>query len=413
MVVVWARVRPRFLGEAPPLWIVVAEALIALPWLFFPVLFGAALLDLFRPAITGAQLALGTAGAIGIWARRGRVRDGAGAAARGARESWIDLLALAAVALFVAWGWLMPFPESLQGHHHYLLSLISDLWRTGSYEALPGTVPAHEVLGTPPLFGFLLATFSLPQLDAVSSRPIFLLPGLFALISLQLMRLISHELVGRKEVGSIAFLLACFGYYTAFDFTEISPDMFAPIVLIYFVYLIVRWVRSDEQAALQILLLLCFTWVVRRQLFLLLLGIVAVALIARLLPWAELWRTLRSRAAVALLIATPLAAWTAFAIVSYDSVLFPYESRNASFGLIHVDELLSSEVDGRNSLVLHFLLALSSNAAEVIRNLGAGTSFSTVLTALIVLFFAAATRIPERESGRQLRRIALVLAGGS
>lgn len=411
---IWSLLRPQLSRRSnPPFWVLVGEAAIAVPWLLFLILFPAALVGAFRPVLIAVQLTLVAFGLVAV--TRGR---GFGPVVSGAlgmiRESWLNVAALIAVALFVVWGWLMPYPEAFQGHHHFLMSLVSDLWRTGDYEAIPGNGVAHEVLGTPPAFGFMLSLFSVPAIETIGSRPVFLLPGIFALITFQVMRDCLSALGGPKELAVMAFLLVAFSYYAAFDFTEISPDLFAPVMITLAVYHLARWIQHREIDWLPFVLLLAFAWIVRRQVFLLILAVVITVAAARLVRIGNLSRSVRSSgvgpavATMGLMLA-PVVAWTAFAVANYGSPLFPYESRSGAFGLLHFDELFAPDPSGHSRFLSSLFPAFIDEPGTMLKNALAGVSVSVFLTLAVIGFVVFGSRIASAPRPASLHRFGVAL----
>jgi hypothetical protein len=78
----------------------------------------------------------------------------------------------------------------------------------------------------------------------------------------------------------------------------------------------------------------------------------------------------------------PAITWVAYVTVEYGSPFFPYaETRSGNVGLLHVDELLETTVDGHNILLATLFPAYPTDSATMIKNLTAGISFSVLLTA--------------------------------
>lgn len=429
MVHLWSGLRPLLLREGDAPWAVAAEAIIVIPWLVSGALFCGALLGGFRSVLVAAQIGLAVAGIAAIWTHRHAARSAITAAGRMLRESWVTLAAVAAVALFVYWGWVVPFPDPANGHHHGTLNLISELWRDGGYPELPKPWIGYETaIFTPPAANkMILSLFAVPGIESVGTRPVFLVPGVFALFTLQLMRLTCVELAGRAALGSVAFLLCAFSYSAIADFTDVTLDYFTPVLLAYFGLHVARMVVSAEAQWFPFVLFAVVAAVVRSQVLLLGLGLAAALVVARLVPWRDLWAGMarggtRARtAAIALVISLPFLAWAVYMIARYENLAYAarvatgrYESATTSgFGLFNFETILDAKLDGQNYLLSQFLPAfVDRGLSTFVKNALAGLSFSILLTVAIVAFVVLAKRAMGGERGRLLRRLALAYALG-
>ena len=426
---VWGWIRGRFLGTPEEWSVLVAEATLAGPWLLFPALFGLSLAGAHRAALTAAQAGLVLAGAVFLFRRR---REIATALRLRTRVRWSvipTVMSAAAVSFFVVWGWLMPFPESFNGHYHAWMSQVAHLWQIGEYRFVENISNDNAALASPAPTVFFLSLFTLQGIDDIALRPVFFVPGVFAFVTLQLLRATAAA-VSERWVGSVAFLLLAFNYYTVFEFTEITGDLFTACVLIYFGDHTVRLTARRTVEWFPYFLVLAFTALIRKQVFLLLVGVVVVLLIARIVPWrtviAAAVAPRRGVALVALTIAAPVVVWSIAAGARYGNPLYPQSETaqtTADFGFDHLDVLLSSrhaaydEYAGRGSSLLeHFFPAFPDRGLAVfVKNLFGGLSVSFAMAIGVLLFLVLAGRLSFRTLSvepRRLRALAVVYVVG-
>jgi hypothetical protein len=416
IVALWLPLRRRLAAAEPRFWAVAAESVIAIPWLAFPVLFALALAGAWGSALIAAQVVLAVAGFIGLWRwRRGgnRVRE----AVEMLRESPLNPMAIAAICLFVAWAWLMPFPGSYNGHHHLLFNLLSEMWATGSYPVLDESQVSYDndILVWPASFAFSLGLFSAPWAAEIDWRPVVLLGGLFSLLSLHLLRLTSAELGQPRWYGSLAFLLIAFGYFGAVRSTGIGFDLLTPLLVLLFALHLIRWALRGKVDWLGILLVLAVAALIRGQVFLMLVAVLAIAVLSRTIRLDSLRRALPGvprAAAAAFAVGLPVITWTTFLVIEYGSPVFPHQDQTAgSFGVLHLDELFGGGFSQQNHFLDHFLPLFPDEPGTMIKNAALGTSFSVLFTVVLVGYLVFAPRI-HRNGGRTARRLALTMLAG-
>ena len=439
LVAVWRPVRARVMRHRAPFAVVAAEALLAVPWLAFPIVFLVSVAGGYRASLLVLQAVLAAAGAWLLWSRRDAILASARRAAGAARSDIPYLCALAAIVLFTLWGWLMPFPEGNNGHQHDLVNQLRQLWDESEYALLSQEEVSYDnnILIWPAPFVMLLSLFTFQGIDEVGIRPIFLLAPVCALLTLQLLRLTARDL-GRESAGPIAFLLVAFSYYAAADFTDLTFDLLSPLMLAYFGHHVVRWVARDEGSALPFLIVLAVSFLVRRQVFLLMAGVLLALLVLRLLPWRAFVRRPRApAAALAALLLAPVILWSAVAWSQYDSPFYPHDTEltklvfdppvdEAAPGLgdpasgaepeegpvdkrvDRVRDFFSERVNGRPFVVEHFLPLVRDDIPALLKGALAGVSLSLLLTLGAIAFLVLAGRMDGL--GIDARRSRLLLA---
>jgi hypothetical protein len=416
IIALWLPLRRRLAASEPPFWAIAAESVIAIPWLAFPVLFALALVGAWGPALIAAQVVLAVAGLIGLW-RWGRGGDRVREAGEMLRESPLNPMAIAAICLFVAWAWLMPFPASYNGHHHLLFNLLSEMWATGGYPVLDESQVSYDndIIVWPAPFAFFLGLFSAPWSVEIDWRPVVLLGGLISLLSLHVLRLTSAELGQPKWYGSLAFLLIAFGYFGAVRSTGIGFDLLTPLLVLLFAMHLVRWAVRGKVDWLGVLLVLAVAALIRGQVFLMLVAVLAIAALTRTIRLDSLRRALASvprAAAAAFAVALPVITWTTFLVIEYGSPLFPHQDQTAaSFGVLHLDELFGGGFSQQNHFLDHFLPIFPDAPGTMIKNAALGTSFSVLFTVVLVGYLVFAPRI-HRSDGRAAHRLALAMFVG-
>src|SRR5215208_280580 len=173
LVATWSFVRARGLRRTAPFWVIAAEAVLAVPWILFPLLFLVSLAGGHRVVLLATQAALAVAGAAWIWTRRTQVAAALRALPARLRGDLPYAVAVAAVVLFVLWGWVMPFPEAFNGHQHDLVSLLRHMWATGDYVFLAPTDVTYDnnILIWPAPFPSFLSLFTFHGIDVIGLRP--------------------------------------------------------------------------------------------------------------------------------------------------------------------------------------------------------------------------------------------------
>jgi hypothetical protein len=438
MVAIWSWLRDRVIRHEAPFWVVAAEAVIAVPWILFPLLFLVSWAGGHRIVVATTQLVLGVAGAIWIWRRRGAFRPDTHALPRLLRDDLPYAIALVAVSLFVVWGWVMPFPEAFNGLQHHLVSLLRHMWDTGQYELLAPAQVSYDnnVQVWPASFAMFLSLFTVQGIDDVGLRPMFLLPGIGALLSLQLMRATAREL-GHESAGSIAFLLVAFSYYASSDFSDITFDLLAPLLLTYFGYHAARWAARGQGAAYPFLLVLAVSFLVRRQVFLIVAGVLLALIVLKLVPWRALVPRVRvGSGALAVLIVAPALLWAGVSWAQYEDPFFPHATgiseklfdspyqaaqstgaarspRTVGRPGRRIRNFFDARSEGHPFGLAHYLPVYREDGSGLVKNAFAGISLSVLLTLATIGFLFAVQRVGGLSLPARRARLLLVayLAG--
>jgi hypothetical protein len=420
LVATWSWLRGRVIRHEAPFWVVAAEAVLAVPWVLFPLLFLLSWAGAHRVVLIATQIALAVAGAAWIWERRTSVRPALEALPRALRADLPYAAALLAVALFVLWGWVMPFPEAFNGHQHDLVNLLRHMWDSGEYDLLAPAEVGYDnnILIWPAPFATFLSLFTVQGIDDVGLRPMFLLPGIGALLTLQLLRATAREL-GHESAGSIAFLLVAFSYYASSDFTDITFDLLAPLLLTYFGYHAARWAVRGQGAAYPFLLVLAVSFLIRRQVFLIVAAALLALVVLRLVPWrAFVPRATGGRAALAALLVAPALLWAGVMWGQYESPFFPHETSlsgkvfkspyqpaqttNVSLGtgfdtqkgpVDRVRDFFETRSEGHRFPLTHYLPVYKTDGSGLVKNAFAGVSLSVLLTLATIGFLLGAGRV--------------------
>jgi len=396
MASVWAAVRRRVGGAPGRSGVLAAESVVAVPFVLFPALLGLSALGLHRPAVVAVQVALGMAGLRAVVRRRGQARTLAARARAAAGHDPLLVPALAAVGLFVVWNWAMPVPEPFNGHQHVVISQVHEWWRSGTYELIPrGTVSYdRSVLAYPAHLGMSLSIVSLQGIDAVDIRPAFIFVGVVALMTLVVLRATCAQL-GAPAAGSVAFLLAAFSYSTAGDFTQISFDLFSPLLLALFGYHAVRLMARADPDPLGFAVVLAFAAAIRPPVFLLLAGVSVIGAAVRPEAVRALARALpRPRLAVpvALAVALPALVWLGVMWVRYGSPLFPHRRTAAgALGDLKPQSRAAPSAPAADEpgLAEHLLPLHRDGLAGLAKDVFCGLSLSLLLTLSAVAALAA------------------------
>ena len=419
---VWCWVRDRVIRHDAPAWVVATEALLAVPWVLFPVIFLAAVAGGYRVALVATQVVLAAAGAVWLWRRRAALRPGWRSLGGTLRRDPAYGIALAAVALFVLWGWAMPFPEAFNGHQHDLVNLLRHMWESGEYDVLAPEKVSYDnnILIWPAPFATFLSLFTVQGIDDVGLRPMFLLPGVGALLTLQLLRATTREL-GHESAGSIAFLLVAFSYYASSDFTDITFDLLSPLLLAYFSYHAVRWAVRREGAVWPFLLVLVVSFLIRRQVFLIAAAVLLALVVLRLVPWrAFVPRPTGARVLLAAAALAPALLWCGVMWAQYESPLFPHETEltekvfespyqaaqatqgagdsapvfaSGSGPTERIRRFFEARSEGHPFVLAHYLPVFKTDGSGLLKNAATGVSLSVLLTLSVVAFALLVGRV--------------------
>ena len=416
---IWSLVRPLIFGslerdgEA-----LVAESVLVMPWLAFPVLLLTGLIGWYKPALALVQAVCLFAGAAWLLRKLRRLRRPR--LPRLGVALVTNALALAAVSLFSLWSWAMPTPESFNGHYDSWINQLSDLSRTGTYHLVSAPSADTHPLVEPAMF--VLAPFTVPWLHEVWLRPMMFATGLFAFCTLLLLRATAAQ-VSSRWIGSLAFLLIAFNYYTAGEFSEISSDLVTASALTYFGYRIMLLFRSGRFEYMPFLFLLGFSLVFRKQLFVLLAVAMIVLAAFQLTPWRSfslpaprsLIRQLRARAAAVLPAAAvllPCVCWLVLAWVRYGNPGAPDSYAGVSAGslaLNNVGALFADAGPYRYFLLEHFFPIRDwAGFKQLGVDVFAGLSVSLLVALCVLAFLLLAGRMRFATTGldtRVLRRI--------
>jgi len=417
MASVWSAVRRRVDGAPRSAGILAAESVFAVPFVLFPALLGLSAAGLHRPALVATQLALGAAGLRAAIRHRRAARYWPHRLRAAVDADPLLVLALGAVALFIAWNWAMPVPEGFNGHHHLVVSQIHEWWRSNTLELLPrGTVSYdRSVLAYPAHLGMTLAVFSVQGIDAIDVRPVFLFAGVIALMTLVAMRATCREL-GAPAAGSAAFLLVAFSYSTAGDLTQITYDLFSPLLVSLFGYHAARLVAKGEPDPLGLAVVLAAAAAIRPPAFLLLAAICLLGAMVRPRAVKTLVGALpRPPVAipVAAAVALPALLWFGLMWAHYGTPLFPHK-RTALAALGDAGPSGPDASAGRGStapdVVEHVLPFHRDGAEGLVKDVFCGLSLSLLLTLSTVAALAAGLIAAGRGTAalRSLRGLVLV-----
>ena len=416
----WLAPRLRLAYHSESIFVNWAIALLAVPFLIFPLHFLAAIAGFYRPTTLVVQ------GVLAALALQALLKT------RVYRQLWLELkqvsfltvLCALTVCLFIYWPFVMPFPESFNGHHHILVNMIERFWQRGNYVIMP---PHHvsydnDIYTWPANLAFFLSLFSFPYIPDVGEHVIYMVPGLFAFLTWRLLRVLCSKWQIPDRAGDLGFLLIAFGYYSTSDFTAIHFDTLSPLFCVLFVLTMTEVIRKrGEQWIPYLGLLLAMTFLVRKQVFPILLFsliIAAILLAFRMTVVRLVLRELHLRClTLTFILAIPALFWASFVFAVYGSPFFPHDTSltarlftpvyhsmpigdgpptevtsgvgrvwHAIVGVI--DTVRNARTpDGTSFYMEHFLpLGTAGSAATLARGTFLGISNSFILVACIMAF---------------------------
>lgn len=278
MLEAWVLLKRVLRLEAECVYAELSESLIIVPLALFPLFFLASQGGYYRHLLVLSQalfLALGTSSLIKEKSRLRFIRETGG-------FTLPSFLCLFTVALFIYWPFVMPFAESFNGHHHIIINTVQQMWKKGSFSLLPAQEVSYDkvIYVWPANFTFFLSLFSFPYLPAIGEHALFIIPGALSFLTWQLLRYAGKRHWQGAGAGDLAFLLLAFSYTNAFDFSAIHFDTFSPLCCVLFaaitadIFLAQRFSRIPYA-----ILLLSFTFLTRKQLFLLFFHVLSLMLI--------------------------------------------------------------------------------------------------------------------------------------
>lgn len=326
---IWVFLRRKFnIYKNENIFFDLAVSLIVIPWVIFPFHFLSSLLGFYRPFLVGIQVIFIFFGLHAIFHKiHKKILTDLG------KISLLPLLCIITVILFIYWPFVMPFAENLNGHHHILMNIVQQSWAKGYYPTIPPEFVIYDngIYVWPANLALFLSIFSFPYLIAIGQHILFLLPGVLALLTWQLLRQLSVKIKVSPSVGDLSFLMVAFSYYATSDFTAIHFDIFSPLISVFFLLTLVDVFLNKESSKIIFLILaISFTLLLRKQLFLLFFSITVITFTMELLYcWIKkipcTYKKFNYLIAAIFLI--PSIFWCSFVYSKYGSPFFPHDVR--------------------------------------------------------------------------------------
>lgn len=305
-----------------------ATSIILVPLIIFPIHFTVSFFGFYRQFLIVIQIILLFSGLHCIFVAqlpKKIYRDSY-------RCSFLTLLCVITVILFLYWPFLMPYAEKFNGHHHALINMVQRLWQDGNFPLLPPEFVSYDnmLYVFPANFPFFFSIFSFPYIPAIGEHALFLVPGMLSFITWQLLKVLCKKIDVDSRVGDLAFLTIAFSYLNASDFSMIHYDSFSPLVCIYFLVIYVDiFYKKDLSKFAFAALLLSFTFLIRKQLFLVISTIFILALLLEILQRCyKRQRFLifqKANLGAALLFLIPMIFWCTVVYNIYGSPFYPHD----------------------------------------------------------------------------------------
>lgn len=270
-----------------------------------------------------SQMVLITSALIGIYTHRNKLnpqffKD------VGATE-WICYGVILVLGVF---GWLVPIPDNYNGHGHVLWNVLMRMMETGGYDILDRhQLSSDDIvqLFWPPHLTFLLRFYCL-KAPLFFYRPALLVPMLVGFLIVQVVKDICKTFQYPKVIGLLGFLGIIGTYFNVLTFFEIQYDALSLLMLLYFFSLLARIFAKKEALFTQIILLLFFSFLIRKQVFIILFFATVFGLI---LQFKNIRNVLKIKPSLVLLGFIPLLVWSTLAWIKYDNPMWP-QSRGAA-----------------------------------------------------------------------------------
>lgn len=318
----WEILRTRLLIPHKSFFIESSIAVVVIPFIIFPLFFLLALAGWFRQSLIIIQLSLlflsfykGFALKI-ISKIRNKIK----------LLSFGEYVVLAFLSFFAYWSWIMPFPERFNGHFCTIINTIQSMWKSGYFIAITKEWLNYDNQAYiwPPNASFFLSFFSMPYLKFIDIRPLFLVPGFLLFLAWGIIKENTEMLFHDHKIGNLAFLLVVFSYNHLFN-AVIYYDIFSPLIIALFMYffiLVYKRMRADSINF--IILAVSFTYMARRQLFLLFMAIISIAYLWNIIKTRNVSYPLKINKKLLILFLIPAVFWATFTFVKYKSPFFPH-----------------------------------------------------------------------------------------
>ncbi|MBI4125647.1 MAG: hypothetical protein HY609_06520 [Deltaproteobacteria bacterium] len=219
-------------------------------------------------------------------------------------------------------GWLVPIPDNWNGHGHVLWNVLTRMLHTGGYDFLPrSALSADDIIQLffPPHFTFFLRWYCLNH-PLFFYRSAFLVTMIVGCLLVRVAVNICKIFNLPKEAGLLG-LLAVFGtYFNAMILYEVQYDLLSLLMLLYAIYLFGKMAAAREAVWSNFAVLLVFAFLIRAQIFVILL---AAACLFFLVYCRRLKGLGRVRPVFLSLAFLPLLLWLGIAWVRYDHPLWP------------------------------------------------------------------------------------------
>jgi len=297
-------------------------AIIAVPFIIFPIFFLLSLAGLFRQTLIAIQLIL-----LFLAFYKGFVFKML-IDIKNKMKSFTfgEYAVLSFFVFFIYWSWIMPFPERFNGHFCTIINMIQNMWKSGFFTLMDKNWVNYDnqAFIWPPNAPFFLSTFSLPYFKFIDIRPLFLIPGVLLFFSWRVLRESVRILFNNDRIGDIAILLVVFSYNHLFN-AIIYYDIFSPLIITLFMYFfILAYKRLDETSINYIILAVSFTYMARRQLFLLFMAIVSVTYLWNTIKTSRVLISFKIKKTLLILFLLPAIFWATFTFIKYKSPFYPH-----------------------------------------------------------------------------------------
>ena len=325
---IWLFLRRKFdICKNESIFFELAISIIAIPFLIFPFHFIFSLLGFYKSFLVTIQIFLVLAGLWGIVINKlhKKIYSEFG------KLSFLSMLCVVTVALFVYWPFVMPFAEKFNGHHHILLNMVQQLWIKGHYSIIPPNFVSYDnaIFIWPANLAFFLSLYSFPYLSSVGLHTLFIIPGLLSFLTWRLLKILATKIQLSSSTGDLSFLLIAFSYYNASDFSAIHFDIFSPLLCLLFLIIFIEVFLHKKSTRIPfIILILSFVLLVRKQLFLLFSSILGIILIIKLINYLKkkiLLSRIKFSRSLVLLFFIPAMVWCVFVYYNYGSPFFPHD----------------------------------------------------------------------------------------
>lgn len=253
--------------------------------------------------------------------------------------SGLEWLCYGVIFILCLFGWLVPIPDNYNGHGHILWNVLTRMLNTGSFDFLGRSDLSSDdniQLFFPTHFTYWLRFYCLPH-SLFFYRSALLIPMIVGFFLVQTIKDICRIFNFPKEVGLLGFLAIAGTTFNAFIFYEIQYDTLALLMLLYSFHLLAKILVKQETVFPNLFLLLCFSFVIRTQIFIIL--FFSTSLLS-LFYWRRLRPLLKLRPLFLLAGFLPLFLWFTIAWVKYGHPLWP-QSRGAVervFKSLHLSE---------------------------------------------------------------------------